>query len=143
MIYVIGVLVLLWVVTVAGGVRWWAYAKVLETRVEEWSGLAANAHAQRDHSDRQHNEIEAKLREQIQHLAERLSTLRVEKGASPEQDRFVEDPKPAEPYSQQLVDFLLGVEFEDARQLVEEEIDILRSQDLSDEQIYDIISKGD
>ena len=89
-----------------------------------------------------HSDAEAKLREQVQHLAERLSTLRIERGARPEQDRFEPDPEVPEPYSQQLQDFLLAIEYEDARQLVEEDIERLRQEDLSDEQIHDILSQG-
>lgn len=143
MIWIIVALVLLETVTLAGGVRFQTYSRALEHLAGKLEIALENADVKLKDAESRHNEIEGKLREQIQHMAERLATLRVEKGAVPEQDRFVEDPKPPEPYSQQLMDFMLGIEFEDARQLVEEGIDILRSQDFDDEQIYDIISKGD
>lgn len=146
MVWLIATIVLLVVVlflSVSGGVRYLSESKHFKELFDRAERDRMDLYERFWDAEYRHQEIEGRLREQIQHLSERLSTLRVEKGAVPEQDRFVEDPKPAEPYSQQLTDFLLGIEFEDARQLVEEEIDLFRSQDLSDEQIYDIISKGD
>jgi hypothetical protein len=143
MLYAIGVVVvLLWAVTGAFAVR-------LQADVAHWKrvnqihqDMHEGSMKRISDAEGRHQEIEAGLREQIQHMAEKLATLRVEKGAAPETDRFVENPKPKEPYSQQLTDFILGIQYESARQLVEEEIDTLRLQDHTDEQIYDIISKG-
>jgi len=153
-------IVLLWTVTTGLAVRFQAYAKLQEARARDWGKIAADCLAETDRwaelhrlevihhreelkaTKKQFYEIETKLREQVQHMAERLSTLRVEHNARPEMDRFVEDPKPREPYSQQLTEFINGIQYEDARQLVEEEIETLRFQDATDEQIYDIISKG-
>ncbi len=143
MLYVIGVLVLLEVITLAGGIRLQAYVDSNKNAVATANLRWEDERTQRLDAEERHIEIEGKLREQIQHFAEKLATLRIEKGATPEQDRFVEDPKPVEPYSQQLMDFLVGIESTDGKQLVEEQIDALRSQDCTDEQIYDIISKGD
>jgi cell division protein FtsB len=88
-----------------------------------------------------HDEIEAELRAQVTSLAQQLATIRVENpGATSDQERFEQMPKPPEPYSQQLYDFLIRIEYEEARNLVEEEIERYRSQGMDDEQIYNIVS---
>lgn len=142
MIYAIVGLVLLWAVTALLAVRFWTDGGHLKEALERANYYARGVLERERDAEERHVQIEAGLREQIQHLAQSLATLRVDKGASPDIDRFVENPKPREPLSQQLTDFLLGIEYESARQLVEEEIDALRLQDHTDEQIYDIISKG-
>lgn len=141
MIYVVGVLVLLWAVTGYFAVRFQADARHYHELVERArQDLVAYVTRIEDAEDR-HMEIEASLREQIQHLAERLSTLRIENGARPEQDRFEPTPKPPEPYSQQLTSFLHAIEYEDSRQLVIDDIERLRQENYSDEQIYDILNQ--
>lgn len=88
-----------------------------------------------------HDEIESGLREQITSLAQQLATIRVENpGATPDQERFEKTPEPPKPYSQQLYDFLIRIEYEEARNLVEEEIERYRAQGMDDEQIYNIVS---
>jgi len=142
MIWIIIGLVLLEVVTLAGGVRFQTSSAFHEAYAARMEEHLKEVFAEKFDAEERHQEIEAKLREQVQHMAEKLATLRVEAGAAPEVDRFVKDPEPREPLSQQLQEFMNGIQYEDARVLLEEEIDILRSQDATDEQIYDIISKG-
>ena len=98
--------------------------------------------AERLHAEERHTEIEKDLREQVQSLAQQLATLRVTENAVPDQDRFEPVPEPPKPYSQELTQFLLGIENSDARLMVEEDIERNRAQGTDDEQIFTIISEG-
>jgi len=91
-----------------------------------------------------HKEIEADLREQVQDLAEKLSTLALQ-GATPVVHKFEGKPKPPKPYSQALQNFLNALEFAGAREMVEEDVERLRGGDkpLDDEQILQIVSKAE
>jgi hypothetical protein len=90
-----------------------------------------------------HDRIERDLREQIQNLAERLASIRIQSpGADSDFDRFEKAPEPPQPYSQALQEFLLGIDYEGARAMVEEDIERLRSQGHADEQILQLISEG-
>jgi len=86
--------------------------------------------------------LEISLR-QTMDLAQQLATIRVSHPGAQPDEISVEKAPPPKPYSQQLWDFLGGIQFEDARTLVEEDIEILRSRGLDDEQIYHKISEGD
>jgi hypothetical protein len=141
MIYVIGVLVLLWAVTGVYAVRLQADVKANDRVHEVQLHLAQGIIERLTDAERRHDEIESGLREQIQHLAERLSTLRVEKNARPEQDRFEPTPKAPEPYSQALQGFLQAIHFEEARLMVIDDIERLRDEGYGDEQILDILNK--
>ena len=93
------------------------------------------------HESLRHIKIESDLRQQVQALAQQLATIRVEHpGARPEQERFEPTPEPPKPYSQQLTDFLLRIDYAEARLLVEEDIERFRQQDYDDEQIYSFLT---
>ena len=102
---------------------------------EEWVRILNDIRAS-------HIKIEADLRQQVQSLAQQLATLRVHEGAVPDQERFEPSSEKPKPYSQQLVGFLNAIEYEEARVLVEEDIERLRDEGHDDSQIYTMISEG-
>ncbi len=84
------------------------------------------------------------LLDQVSALAQQLATIRVQyPGSAPDENRFEPPVDPPKPYSQKLYDFLMGIEFEDSRLLVEEDIERLRAEGIDDEQIYEKVSMGD
>jgi hypothetical protein len=141
MIWIICILVLLEAVTLAYAVRFYTYKTTYENWVDGARTNYTEVWERLWDSEERHTQIEASLREQIQHLSEQLASLRME-GAVPERERFVEDPKAPDALSQQLQDFLLAVDTEDARLMVEDDIERMRQLDMSDEQIYDELCKG-
>lgn len=84
--------------------------------------------------------VEESLRKQIQDLSERLASIRIEHPGATSEQSAREDMEQDEPLSQALLSFLNGIEFEDARQLVEEEVYGLREQGYADDHILEIIS---
>lgn len=78
------------------------------------------------------------LLQQNQNFAQSLATLRVNRGALPDETSF-DPPKEEKPYSEGLMSFLSRLEHSESRRLVEEEIEFHRASGKSDEQILDII----
>lgn len=89
---------------------------------------------------RQERERAQALLDQVGDLAQQLATLRVEKGAVPEEREYIK-AEPPKPLSEELRAFLDGITNAEARRMVEEEIDYYRAQGLVDEQIHKIVSQ--
>lgn len=90
-----------------------------------------------------HEGMVESLLAQVQDMAAQLSTLRVEKGAEPTQAGFTPPAPPPKPYSTELQEFLAGLLTDQARTLVEEQIESMRQKGIDDEQIYRHISDGE
>lgn len=86
---------------------------------------------------------EEKLVAQVQDLSQRLASIRVEHPGADSDDKVYDIPEPPKPYSEDLQRFLSGIESEDARLLVEEQVESLRQRSLTDEYILDRVSAGE
>jgi hypothetical protein len=85
----------------------------------------------------------ADLLRQGQSMAERIASLRVEHKLTGGNDLFVPTAPPTKPYSEEIDTFLAGLLTEEARLIVEEQIELHRSNGIDDTQIYEKISKGE
>jgi len=128
-------------------------------QIEDWARIAADSVAETDRwaelhrldtihrreelkdAKKQHVQIEAQLREQVQDLAEKLSTLALQ-GATPVVHKFEKKPEPPTPYAPALQAFFDAIDFPQARELVEEDIERLRAQGKDDELILSLISEA-
>ncbi len=79
---------------------------------------------------------------QVSSLAQQLATLRVQHGAEPDERTF-EPVEAAEPYSEELEEFLDGIESIEAVEVLEEEIEAMRAAGKSDTEILSRIRLGD
>ena len=112
------------------------------TRIIKNAGASAGRYAGEKLDEQiRHREVEAELREQIQDLAEKLSTLALQ-GATPVVHKFEKKPEPPRPYSPDLQAFFDAIDFPQARELVEEDIERYRAQGLDDEQILQNVSEA-
>jgi len=85
----------------------------------------------------------ADLLRQGQSMAERIASLRVEHKMTGGDALFSPTEPPAKPYSDEIENFLAGLLTEEARLIVEEQIEHHRSRGIDDAQIYEKISNGE
>lgn len=87
---------------------------------------------------------EDELMRQVQTMAERIATMRVQDRMvdSPTAPVFVPGSPPEEPYSEEIAAFLSGIESEEGRTLVVEQIEEMRAAACDDEEILSAIRKG-
>ncbi len=82
------------------------------------------------------------LGQQNMAMAQQLATLRVRHGAEPEERSF--EPTPDhEPWSDELTEFVSAIENQEARDIIEEEVEAMRLAGKSDVEILARISMGD
>lgn len=80
---------------------------------------------------------------QVQHLAQQLATIRVKFPEAVPDERVFETAEAALPYSSELDRFLDGLLSDEARVIVEGQIESMRARNMSDEQIFPIIAEGE
>lgn len=87
---------------------------------------------------------EDELMRQVQTMAERIATMRVQDRMvdSPTAPVFVPGSPREEPYSEEIAAFLSGIESEEGRTLVVEQIEEMRAAACDDEEILSAIRKG-
>lgn len=74
--------------------------------------------------------------QQVHDLSQQLATIRVKfPDAVPEERAYATAPH-AEPYSQELMDFLGGLDSQEVRDMVTEQIEDMRERGLADSQIF-------
>lgn len=130
------------------------YGDLADARVEEAASKADARAAEMAlddsntalvHAQRRARDAEARqesLVQQVQQLAQRLATVRMQ-GAEPEERDFVAEPPTPEPFSQEIRDFLAGIESEQLREIVEERAYELRADGWIDEAIYEDLKEGE
>ena len=121
--------------------EWWGWQRLVRSTNEALQEASRRADSAEEQADYFREEWQT-LSAQNTALAQQLATLRVDKFAVPEERDFVKKREP-EPLPGEIVSFLDSIHNEEARQMVEDEVEAMRDGGLAPEEILRRIQRGD